>query len=382
MATNTIDFGKIYETTNFGNGVDDNTIDWGKVYKDLGGDEVETKFVFSVQTDNSGTSNNDQFTLPLTTSTDLDITVEWGDGNSDSISDHTASEVTHTYASAGEYTIKIDGTLRGFKFNDGGDKLKIKNVSNWGVMRFDVLRAFQGCTNLTCSATDAVVVIGTSLGSTFNQCANFNGAIGNWDVSNVTNMSGMFRDASSFNQNLNDWDVSNNRSFNNMFQGSPFDSDISDWVIRTDADVYMSGMFISCPFNQDISGWDVSRVINMSFMFRTFAGVENVFNQDISGWNVSGVINMESMFRDNEVFDQNLGSWDITSVNNFDDFIRGGQLSTANYDALLIGWEAQNVQDDITINFGNSQYSSGAAATARQALIDDHNWNITDGGQI
>lgn len=34
---NNIDWGKIYESTNFGNGRTDNTIDWGIVYKDLGG---------------------------------------------------------------------------------------------------------------------------------------------------------------------------------------------------------------------------------------------------------------------------------------------------------------------------------------------------------
>ena len=33
--SNTINWGKIYETTNFGNGVTDNTISWGKVYEDL-----------------------------------------------------------------------------------------------------------------------------------------------------------------------------------------------------------------------------------------------------------------------------------------------------------------------------------------------------------
>lgn len=33
--SNTINWGKIYETTNFGNGVADNTINWGKVYADL-----------------------------------------------------------------------------------------------------------------------------------------------------------------------------------------------------------------------------------------------------------------------------------------------------------------------------------------------------------
>ena len=33
-----------------------------------------------------------------------------------------------------------------------------------------------------------------------------------------------------------------------------------------------------------------------------------------------------------------------------------------NYDALLIGWEAQSVQSGITINFGSSKYTGGGAA--------------------
>lgn len=48
--------------------------------------------------------------------------------------------------------------------------------------------------------------------------------------------------------------------------------------------------------------------------------------------------------------------------------------------ALLLGWEAQNVQDNVEFDGGLSRYSTGAAADARQRLIDDHGWNITDGG--
>jgi len=166
-------------------------------------------------------------------------------------------------------------------------------------------------------------------------------------------MGGMFAQNSSFNQDISGWDVSNATQINLMFT-------------------------FATSFNQDISGWDVSNVTNMNGMFKNAAS----FNQDISSWDVSSVNNMNGMFSRATAFDQNLGSWDVTNVTNFVNFMENITLSTANYDALLIGWEAQNVQNNITINFGGSQYSSGAAATARQALIDDHNWNITDGGQI
>ena len=110
-----------------------------------------------------------------------------------------------------------------------------------------------------------------------------------------------------------------------------------------------------------------------------FNGCSN-FNQDISGWNVSNVTNMGGMFRDAVDFNQDLSSWNITSVTNLNNFMANVTLSTSNYDALLIGWEAQNVQPDLSQNIGNSQFSAGAEATAKQALLDPpNNWIITDG---
>jgi hypothetical protein len=91
---------------------------------------------------------------------------------------------------------------------------------------------------------------------------------------------------------------------------------------------------------------------------------------------------MKYMFYGATSFDQNLGAWDITSVANMTGMFTGVTLSTANYDALLIGWEGQAVSNNVTFSGGNSKYSAGAAATARQALIDDHSWTITDGGQV
>ena len=38
---------------------------------------------------------------------------------------------------------------------------------------------------------------------------NFNGAIGNWDVSNVSSMQQLFSGAVAFNQNIGSWNISN-----------------------------------------------------------------------------------------------------------------------------------------------------------------------------
>jgi hypothetical protein len=61
----------------------------------------------------------------------------------------------------------------------------------------------------------------------------------------------------------------------------------------------------------------------------------------------------------------------LDSTNNF---------STANYNATLISWASQNVQQNVQIGFGSAKYSAGAAAAARQTLVNK-GWTIYDGGQ-
>ena len=176
-------------------------------------------FAFTVKTDNTGVSTSTQFQLPLTTSTGLNIVVDWGDATTSTITSHLDVNTKHGYASAGTYSISITGTLPGFQFNNAGDKLKILNISSWGVLDITTNRAFYGCTNLTCSATDAPTITTTDLTFTFNFATSFNGAIGNWDVSGVTNMVSMFQSATAFDQNLGSWDVANVTNFFNFMRG-------------------------------------------------------------------------------------------------------------------------------------------------------------------
>jgi len=91
---------------------------------------------------------------------------------------------------------------------------------------------------------------------------------------------------------------------------------------------------------------------------------------------------MNSMFYNADAFDQDISNWDINQVSNFSNFMLSATgLSTTNYDLLLVGWEAQAPTSGININFGGSTYTAGsAAATARQSLIDNYSWTITDGG--
>jgi surface protein len=237
------------------------------------GSSAVSEFVFGIDTTNTstGSSLSTEFKLPLTTSTGLNAVVDWGDSTTDTITAYNAAEVTHTYASGGTYTISITGTLPGFKFNNAGDKLKIINISSWGVLDITTTNTFYGCTNLTCSATDAPTITSTNLTSTFQSCTNFNGNIGNWDVSAVTNMANIFHTATAFNNG-----------------GS---SSIGSWNTSLVTD--MSRAFnTATAFNQNIGAWNVEAVTTIVFfMSNKTAANYSAANLDAiyNGWSTQSV---------------------------------------------------------------------------------------------
>ena len=311
------------------------------------------QFVFTIDTENtsSGSSLNTQFMMPLVSSGTYNATVNWGDGSSDTITSYNQQEVTHTYSSAGQYEVSIEGTLQGWQFNNAGDRLKMLDVKQWGVLDLSTNAAFRGCFNLDASATDAPTISTTDLRQTFQYCYSFNGYVNDWNTTNVTNLFAVFFSCYTFNQPLNSWDVS---SVTNLSQS-----------------------FREClVFDQDLNSWDTSNVENMS---QTFYNCSQ-FNGDIYSWYTTNVERMDLMFRDCDLFDQSLAAWTIARVSNFTNFMQNATgLSTSNYDATLIAWALQPVHNGISINFGGSQFTESAYAS-RFSLIEDDSWTIVDGG--
>jgi len=311
------------------------------------------QFVFTIDTENtsSGSSLNTQFMMPLVSGGSYNAVVNWGDGSSDTITSYNQQEVTHTYSSVGQYEISIEGTLQGWQFNNAGDRLKMLDVKQWGVLDLSTDRTFYGCTNLDASATDAPTVSSTSFYRMFFECTNFNGAIGNWDTSTVTNLQECFYKATTFNKSINSWNVSNVTTLQSTFR--------------------------ECiSFDQDLNSWDVSNVERMDVTFFN----ASQFNGDIYSWDTTNVENMIAMLYNCDLFDQSLAAWNIENVTNFTNFMQNATgLSTTNYDATLISWAAQSVSQNESINFGGSQFTESAYAS-RFSLIEDDGWTIVDGG--
>jgi surface protein len=126
-------------------------------------------------------------------------------------------------------------------------------------------------------------------------------------------------------------------------------------------------------------GEDLTKVVTTGItdMSNIFSVSQN-FNQDISTWDTSSVTDMSSMFSGATAFNQNISAWDVRSVTTMSTMFKDSGLYKNNYDALLNGWSQQTVQQGVVIGADGISYCE--EEVARQSLIDNYGWTITDGG--
>lgn len=261
-------------------------------------------FIFVVKTDNTGTSDDDQFTIPSASfSTEYNYTVTKISGPGDLVGDpvsHTTANtaLTLTFTEVGTYELAINGTFRGWRFADGGDKLKMLEVKQWGDFQLGNYSGqhFKGCTNLIVTATDSPLYISgsTSAFEMFNGCLNLVD-VPNLDTWTITaSVAAMFRDC-------------------RLFTGAT--SNIEDLTIPG---TNIRTLFFNCEsFDRDISNWDVSNITNWG------TGAEGFM------FNTAG---------------------------------RNAKFSPVNYNAILSKWSRQDLTPSLGIDFGLSQYDIGGDA--------------------
>jgi len=374
---------------------------------------------FTINTNNTevGSSNSNQYRLPLMSTGTYSFTVNWGDGNSDTITTWNQTETTHTYASSGTYSVSMSGTIDHIswvsqdgtsKINDN-DRAKVLDISDWGNATVYLNEpVFDGCSNLDITTTSApsfgskALIIGA-----FRLCSSLSGDLSNWGTgaSPITGSGAYFYSSVQF----------SNANFNFVFQPTGicdrsfyfclnYNNPLNNWDMSGVTEIDRM-FFLATAFNQDISSWDVSSVTNMRSLFEnaaafnqpigswtttsltdleaTFDGA-TVFNQDLSNWNTSSVTTMEATFLDAAAFDQNLSSWDISSLTTAANMLTGSAISSENWDRLLIGWAAQapNVQTGVQLSNINQLHGSfdSAAIAAFNTLTGTYSWTIVDLG--
>jgi len=141
------------------------------------------------------TSDTSSFTLRAAGTVDYEV--DWGDGTTESL---TTNNPTHTYSSAGEYTIKVtpaEGSTYRPYFNDAVSDTSIASVSGTGGSQLgtNLADAWEGASNMTSFSSDIDISSGTNFVSTWRNCSGLT-SFPQLDISSGTSFAGAWRDCS------------------------------------------------------------------------------------------------------------------------------------------------------------------------------------------
>jgi hypothetical protein len=127
----------------------------------------------------------------------------------------------------------------------------------------------------------------------------------------------------------------------------------------------------------DFSNWSVQNVTNVSNTWRGYTGS----NPDITGinWQAAQIQIWSNAFL-NSSFNRDLTSLDFTAVTTMDQCFDGSDLSTDNYDKLLLALDRDGLSN-CTIGAANTNYTIAVSGTARTNLTG-RGCTITDAGGI
>lgn len=336
------------------------------------------------------TAQTDNYTieLPYNSSSPYSGTIDWGDGTA--VVPNSFANRSHTYATAGDYNIKIFGEVSIFVFSPPFPNSRdLKEVLSWGPFSFTQIR-LQDCKEFIGGPNcldvlqysgaimsqffyDAETMVSiqfmqnwnvsgvSALDNVFYDNNLFNQNINTWNTSGATTMSNMFNGAAIFNQPLSNFDTSSVISFNGMFAfASQFNQDLSSWDTSS-VTTLQSTFYNALAFNQSINTWDVS---NVTSFFITFAG--SAYNQPLNNWNTSSATTMKRMFLNNSVFNQEISNFDTSGVTDMNEMFR----ASAAFNKDISSWNVSNVTDMTGMFRGSTAFNQDLGSWDFSSITD------------
>jgi len=179
---------------------------------------------------------------------------------------------------------------------------------------------------------------------------------------------------------VSEWSALQPTSGDSMFNGCINLTTVVTTGLDTSQMTSVTNMFGSCTSltSLDVTNFDIG---NLTSFLNMFTGCTNLAPINISGWDTSAITDLFGMFSTCYAMESNMPLVDdITLVTRATNMYHLLDIGTAKYTQMLIDWNAQSHQSNVTFSAGVTTYTSGATA-ARAALVSD-GWTITDGGLV
>lgn len=296
-------------------------------------------------------TTNVAVTLPMKNGGTFNFTVDWGDGSPvGTVTSYADTDKTHTYATAGDYTVTITGVMSSIGFEGSASRLNLIRVNNMGSVGVTNLAdAFKDCTNLTHftggDTSQVTTMAGMFYGATKLAVTDFT----NFNTASVTTMTNMFRNTYLMaTVNLSTFNTAAVTDMSNMFYNCLALTSLDLSSFNTANVTNMSYMFYNSPLvaSYNLSSFDTTKVTTMAFMFYqnsqlTSLNISN-FNTanvvdmmgmflktikldalDLSNFNTVKVLNMQQMFQETSAVTINVSSFNTLAVTDMSNMFNG-----------------------------------------------------------
>lgn len=345
---------------------------------------IDERFIITITV-----PSNYTFTLPAS-DINNDFIVDWGDVSSQHI---TTANPSHTYTNAGTYTISVTGVMKKIIFDGyttGNSKIiSVDNIGNTGLTQF----MFYNCTNLVSVVdnnftgeliTTMIYAFRLAINLTTLNLPNFIGT-------NVTSLQETFTDCGLTILNLPKFNSTALTNFSSTFLQSTFSrSKIKE--VYFDSFVGSSVTTMASMFGTASAGTsrcDLEVLYMPLFTGESLTSLRTAFR----GCDKLTTISLPSFIGD-YVTDMWAMAFECPlltsfSVPNFTGLrlqdgayaFYNSTLTTESYSTLLQQMATSSHNNSVVFNAGNSKYND-AGQTARNILINNYGWTITDGGHI
>lgn len=380
---------------------------------------VALPFILSFKTDNSGSSNNDQFTLQLRSGLTYDF--EWQTTDGTSGTHNTDSDLVLTLPSgAGTYDIEILGVFPQIYNNNTGDAQKVVDVTQWGSIQWDSFEAaFFGCFNLNAvtSASDAPILDNvTVFKQAFMFCigAGFDEFPTDWDLSDIEDFESAWEGTTNMLTGFESYDLTSAITLERAWYQYVDKSAIKNWNCTTSlALTSIRETWFKCDL-EDCGGtgisifpffemgnvvdaaapWVITNLKNINAGLN-FSNVEDIQGLVFGGGFLGFLGEIFPAFDYRKVTNglaafQSAPNIVLAAAPQFhaltdgtDMFLNGtATLTQSQYESVLIDMEANNPNDNVTFNAQGSVYASGSAAETAKTALQARGWTFIDGGSV